>query len=49
MKMETPKKQDAQNTSLTLKDCAKDPRWIEGYEIIKRDTSYRLKNHFYDD
>ena len=49
MKTETPNKQPVQNTMLTLKECVNDPAWRKGYEIIRRDTKYRYKNHFYDD
>ena len=49
MKMETQKKNSAQNTHITLKECLNDPGWMKGYEIIVRDTKYRLKNHYYDD
>ena len=48
-KMENPKKKNAPNTSITLKDCIEDPNWQAMYELIKRDTKYRLQNHFYDD
>ena len=47
--METSKKNRAQNTYITLKECLEDENWQEAYNKIKRDTSYRLKYHFYDD
>lgn len=47
--METPKKKNAQGTYTTLKECSEDPDWLEAYEIIKRDSENRLKNHLYDD
>lgn len=49
MKMETPKKKNAQNMSITLKECLENKDWLKGYEIINRDTKNRLKNHLYDD
>lgn len=47
--METPDKQNVQNTTLTLKDAVKDQNYLQAYEIILRDTRYRYKNHYYDD
>jgi hypothetical protein len=47
--METPKKQNVQNTSITLKECLENQAWLDAYEKIKRDTAYRLKNHYYDE
>jgi hypothetical protein len=47
--METPKKKNAQNMYITLKECLESQGWLEAYEKIKRDTSHRLKNHLYDD
>lgn len=47
--METPKKKNARSTSITLKECSENEDWLKAYEIIKRDTENRLKNHLYDD
>lgn len=47
--METPKKNSAQGTYLTLKECLKDEEYLKALEIIERDTKNRLKNHYYDD
>lgn len=47
--METQKKSPARRTYTTLKECLEDENWQKMYELIARDTSYRLKNHFYDD
>lgn len=47
--MENTKKQNVRNMYTTLKECLEDPGWLEAYEIIKRDTKNRLKNHLYDD
>lgn len=47
--MEKKKKENVQNTHITLKDCLEDPNWQKGREIIERDTRNRLKNHLYDD
>lgn len=47
--METPKEKNAQNTYTTLKECLENQDWRSVYERIKRDTTYRLKHHFYDD
>jgi hypothetical protein len=47
--METPKEQNARNTYITLKECLENQGWLEAYEKIKRDTSNRLRNHYYDE
>lgn len=47
--METPKKKNAQNMSITLKECSENEDWLKAYEIIARDSKNRLKNHYYDD
>lgn len=49
MKMENQKKDPVQGTHITMKECLNDPEWQKAYELIVRDTKYRLKNHFYDD
>lgn len=47
MKKETPNKENARNTSTTLKKCSEDPAWLKAYEIIKRAEEYILKNKCY--
>lgn len=47
--MENKKKDRAQSTHTTLKECLEDDNWQKGREIIERDTKNRLKHHFYDD
>lgn len=47
--MEKKKKNSAQSTYTTLKECLENPAWQKAREIIERDTKYRLNNHFYDD
>lgn len=43
------KKKNVHHTYITLKECVNNPDWKKMYEVIKRDTEFRLKNHFYDD
>lgn len=45
--MENEKKNPVQNTTMTLKECAKDQRWLDALSIIRRDLKYRLKNNCY--
>lgn len=45
--METPNKQNAQNTLNTLKQCLQNEAYLKAQQIIERDQKYRLEHELY--
>ena len=49
MKMENPNKQNARNTSNTLKQLLQDEAYLRALEIVERSERFAYKNRCYGD